>query len=164
MILSIDVGLKNLSFCKVKNDNNFEIVDWQLIEIEGPTSQAIAKALDCQDTLLEGVNTVLIEKQMRNNYKMSFIAHAIEMYVFVRCLWMEMREIKIVRCPAFVRCRELGYVNGKGTKSQEYRKRKNASIEFTKRHISSEWLCFLEKHKKKDDLCDAFTQAFVFCK
>lgn len=163
MILSFDIGLKNLSFCKLcKLDNHPHILDWQLVVIDAPTAAAITRALDGHHTLLDNVQIVLIEKQMRNNYKMSFLAHAIEMYVYARGLWMDMKEINIVRCPAFVRCSKLGYVKGNGTKSQEYAKRKKAAIVFTKAHICNEWLLFLDKHKKQDDLCDAFAQGALY--
>lgn len=163
MILSIDVGLKNMSFCKLDMiAGRPEIVEWKLVEVDSPTAAGITLALDCHKELLDGVTVVLVEKQMRNNYKMSFLAHAIEMYVYARALWMDMNEVQIVRCPAFVRCRQLGYVKGNGTKSQEYKRRKNAAIAFTKANVSEKWLTYLNMFKKQDDLCDAFCQGYLY--
>lgn len=165
MILSVDVGLKNLAVCKLqKTVHGVQIVMWKLLHVQSSSCESIVEALDAEESLLDDVTTLLIEKQMRNNYKMSFLAHAIEMYMFTRGLWMNMKTLRIVRCPASERCKNAGYIKGNGTKAQEYKKRKLAAIEFTKKNISKDWLEFLESHKKQDDLCDSFAQGFLFFK
>ena len=178
MILSFDVGVKNLAFCKVhesKVNQQIAISDWQLLNIESASCVGITSTLDSIPDLLSDVSLVLIERQMRINYKMQFVSVALEMYLHSRALWMETRIIEIKRVPAWKRvkyvqespmCTDITLPKtkqSKGHASQQYRARKKASVQHALGLISgSEWKEFFTKTKKKDDLADCLCQAELY--
>ena len=178
MILSFDIGVKNLAFCKVhksKVNQQISISDWQLLNIESASCIGITSTLDSIPDLLDNVSLVLIEKQMRVNYKMQFVSAALEMYLHNRALWMETKIIEIKRVPAWMRtkhvqtpptCTDTALPKTKHSKShasQQYRARKKASVQHALGLVSGgKWEEFFTKTKKQDDLADCLCQAELY--
>ena len=157
MILSFDVGTKNLSLCKIDKEKN--IHKWELISVGSVSVSALCNKLDDIEGLMTDVSLVVIEKQVRANIKMIRMSAMLETWCFIRN-----KHAKICLCPAVKRLEFVGYERDmKLSKSQQYRSRKNACVEYAKYVLyGSDWLSILEDSKKKDDLAVSFCQTLVY--
>jgi len=159
MILSFDVGTKNLSLCKL--DNQKEIHEWQLINIGSVNAESLCNRLDSINGLMNDVKLVVIEKQIRANIKMIRMSTMLETWCFMRKM---QKGMKVILCPAAKRLEFIGYTRDSGlTKGRQYRARKTACVEYAKDVLcGSPWLEHLESSSKKDDLADCLCQALVY--
>ena len=160
MILSFDVGIKNLSLCKL--DYTKEIHEWHLINIGAVNAVSLCSNLDSIKGLMENVTLVVIEKQVRANIKMIRMSAMLETWCALR---KSERTTKVVMCPAMKRLELIGYTRDTAlTKGQQYRARKTACVEYAKDVLcGSRWLECLQASTKKDDLADCLCQALVYC-
>lgn len=159
MILSIDVGIRNLAMCLLDDKTNL-VVNWDVDGIppqhEDGVYISLRKHLDERPWVLTA-DTVLIEKQPDRNKKMVAVMHFLYAYFIIKCPGVEtiLYDAK----------HKIPDVAGPG-KSQ-YLKRKKASIERCEEFIRSSpanvhWLDTFLKSKKKDDLADTVMQALSF--
>jgi hypothetical protein len=156
MIVSIDVGIKNLAICAV--DNNI-ILLWKIINIGYGSDMCktiIAEFSNFKD-LIEGA-VILIERQMTR--KMTNIQCYIEMYFRM----LNFKEV-IIYNPTHKLCGTGKENSGGGL----YRARKQASVEICKEWIDNnhqeEWISTLWKTtKKKDDLADTLCMIISYLK
>ena len=165
MILSFDVGVRNLAYCRVegaREGGQVVICDWDVLDLGEASCMSMTGALDAIEDLLDGVSTVLIEKQVRQNPKMLRMSAMLEMYLHARSLWNMMHVLTIRLVPAYHRTG----VEPRRTKQSSYlryKERKQRSVErageLTK---GTPWNAFLLRHKKKDDLADALCQAMLY--
>ena len=158
MLLSFDVGTKNLAICLLDSDNN--IIEWEVESIPRHHSDGICKALqthlDARDWVTQGVQTVLIERQPPKNRKMKTVEAYLEMYFNVK-------DIPQVLCYNAVN--KVPDCPGKGHKA--YIKRKNTAIERAKEYIvnseqEEKWNTLYDQSQKKDDLADCLLQGLSF--
>ena len=215
--ISIDVGIKNLAFCKIKRaTTSITIVDWGVISIHDslPTEKSNdvqtftskttktkektkekikektnAKSKQEKPTLVdigiqlkkwfdflllsEAIDGVLIENQIApiaSNMKsiqcmiaQYFIMNAIHRIVFVSSA-QKLKHISTVS-----NTMENTNTNTAGLKSRKlsYKERKTLGISICKDALvtnpsNTHWLPFYQKHKKKDDLADAYLQAVAY--
>lgn len=159
MILSFDVGIKNLAFCAVTE--NLMIQKWEVCTIPSPQTNfdgliTFMNSLDFDPTT---VSTVLVEKQPSRNCKMR-IMEAILMTFF---------KVKgFDKVVSFNPKLKLGKELGKTIKGRSnYSTRKKYGILLTNRFItdypqSESMRTAFEKHKKKDDMSDALLQALCY--
>ena len=161
MILSIDVGIRNLAICKFDESSNL-IVEWDVSGIPPEHKDGVfvslKKHLDDRPWVLD-VKTILIEKQPDKNKKMKMVEHFLHAYFVIKAEQAE----TIIYDARF----KIPDVAGPG-KSQ-YRKRKQTSIdrckEFIHKHeCNSHWIPVFNESKKKDDLADTVMQAISFTK
>jgi len=158
IILSFDCGVRNLSYCKIRClPQGIEILEWELKNIGKCTAEALVKALP--RSLFEDVTMVLVEKQLRKNTACTVLMHYLECISAIYC-----PKATVKRVDARVRLDHIGYVkNSKLSTAQQYAARKDACVKYTLEVLAnSKWLSKLNTCTKKDDLCDAFTQACVF--
>ena len=160
MILSIDVGIKNLAMCLLDEGRQNLVVEW---DVSGVPPQhkdgvyvSLRKHLDERPWVLNA-NTILIEKQPDRNKKMVSVMHFLHAYFIIKnpdaetILYDARHKIPDVAGP------------GKA----QYNKRKKVSIERCEAFIrdgpiNAHWLETFQKSKKKDDLADTVMQALSF--
>jgi hypothetical protein len=158
MILSIDVGIKNLAMCMI--DENTKIIHhWDVSgvppEHQDGLYKSLAHHLNTKPWVLEAT-TILIEKQPDKNKKMKTVENFLQAYFVIKCPNSE-TIIYDAR-------HKIPDVAGPG--KAQYRKRKNTSIErcreFIKGDENSHWIPIFVASKKKDDLADTVMQALSF--
>lgn len=156
MIVSIDVGIKNLALCVL---NNQSIIFWKLINLTyGPsTCLSIINELDNIYDKINGSN-ILIERQMTK--KMCNIQCYLEMYFRLKQF-----PSVIIYSPKYKLAGSGQENSGKG--KSNYNARKKAAIS-----LCNEWLYknkqteeieqLWKNTKKKDDIADALLMAISY--
>ena len=160
MILSIDVGIRNLAMCLLDENSGNLVREWDVSgvppEHKDGVYVSLRKHLDERPWVLTA-NTILIEKQPERNKKMISVMHFLHAYFIIKCpnaetiLYDARHKIPDVAGP------------GKA----QYNKRKKVSIERCEAFIrdgttNAHWLDTFLKSKKKDDLADTVMQALSF--
>mgnify|MGYP003111162419 FL=1 len=160
MILSIDVGIKNLAMCLLDEDKNNLVVEW---DVDGIPPQhrdgvyvSMRDHLDARPWVLSA-KTILIEKQPDRNKKMVSVMHFLYSYFIIKCPKSE--------TILYDARHKIPDVAGPG--KAQYNKRKKVSIErcedfIRSNSINSHWIDTFVKSKKKDDLADTVMQALSF--
>ena len=160
MILSIDVGIKNLAMCLLDEDKNNLVVEW---DVDGIPPQhrdgvyvSMRDHLDARSWVLNA-KTILIEKQPDRNKKMVSVMHFLHAYFIIRCPKAE--------TILYDARHKIPDVAGPG--KAQYNKRKKVSIErcesfIRSNSVNSHWIDTFVKSKKKDDLADTVMQALSF--
>ena len=154
LLLSIDVGIKNLAMCLVNTETK-RIVQWDVSGVppqhEDGLFVCMRDHLNDKPWVLDA-ETVLIEKQPDRNKGMVSVQHFLHAYFVIN-------KIKTIIYDAR---HKVPDVVGPGRKM--YLKRKKVSIERVHEHlktheVNNSWLEMFEGSKKKDDLADTFLQA-----
>ena len=166
--ISFDVGIKNLAYCIIEvKDELFQIIGWDVITLckdkeRGDKINLIdaGRVLrDKFDIAFEGLifDNVLIENQMGNlAIRMKTLQGMITQYFIMK------NSKNIVFISSINKLKP--YL---GSLKTTYAERKKYSILICKKYLEktvdlSGWLPLFEKHKKKDDLADAFLQAMSY--
>lgn len=159
LILSFDVGLKNLAYCVYNTETN-KIEKWSVDNVEmqkgDDVCRAIVKYLDKLQLTVNQWDTLLIEKQPVRNNKMRIVENLLNVYYIIK---NPERKI-IVYSPKH----KLGSDTFKGAKM--YRERKKLGVNRCYQFLNdthSTWKEIFEKSKKKDDLADCLLQALSYC-
>ena len=161
MILSIDVGIRNLAMCKFDETSNL-VTEWDVSGVPPEHKDglfvSLRKRLDERPWVLTS-DTILIEKQPDKNKKMKMVEHFLHAYFVIRAPNAE----TIIYDARF----KVPDVSGPG--KAQYMKRKKVSIERCRIFIetnenNSHWLPIFDASKKKDDLADTVMQAISFTK
>ena len=159
MILSIDVGIKNLAMCLI-DDQTQKILQWDVSGVPPEHKDGLypcfRRHLDDRPWVLDA-KTVLIEKQPGQNKKMKSIENFLHAY-FV---------IKIPEQETIIYDARHKVPDVAGTGKARYRQRKQTAItrcgEFLeKSEPNKSWLPHFKKSKKKDDLADTVLQALSY--
>ena len=171
-ILSIDPGIKHLSYCYLAvEDGKIEILDWNNLCVTEANCKTISFEI-LIDKLLETLalhfddafpaDIVIIENQPLKNNKMKSVSVAI--YTYFNMLKMQfgnIEKVQFIRATEKLKCRryeELAQIMGKAS----YKDRKLASVQLCRLYlmdISSEKVEWLDGQKKKDDMTDTMLQA-----
>lgn len=161
MILSIDVGIRNLAMCQFNETSNL-VTEWDVSGVPPEHKDGIyvslRKHLDERPWVLES-DIILIEKQPDRNKKMKMVEHFLHAYFVIKAPKSE----TIIYDAKF----KIPDVVGPG--KAQYTKRKKVSIErceaFLRRDdTNNHWIETFMKSKKKDDLADTVMQAISFTK
>ena len=129
MILSIDVGIRNLAMCLLDDDHGNLVREWDVSgvppEHKDGVYVSLRKHLDDRPWVL-GAKTILIEKQPDRNKKMISVMHFLHAYFIIKCPQAETiiydarhkipdvagpgkarynkrKKVSIERCEAFIR-------------------------------------------------------------
>jgi hypothetical protein len=153
MLLSIDVGIKNLAMCMI-HPTTKQIKYWEVGGVPPLHSDGLfpcfKKHLNERKWVLEA-STVLIEKQPDKNKSMKSIENFLHTYFLIHDKDVIIYDARH-KVPDFA-----------GPGKVMYNKRKKASIERAREFIKdTTWVSFFDKHKKKDDLADTVMQALSF--
>ena len=159
MILSIDVGIKNLAMCLLDPKDN-RIVEWEVGDVPPESTDGLYKALcrhlDNRDWTLRA-DTVLIEKQPDKNKRMKMVEHFLHAYFIIKIQGGQVIEYDARH--------KIPDVVGSG--KAQYKKRKQTAItrcgEFLEScDTNTQWIDTFKKSKKKDDLADTVMQALSY--
>lgn len=173
-ILSFDVGILNLAYC-IFNTELLKIEHWEIIKLEnlkdhGKLHVNLITELDKRNHLIDGIDTVLIEKQPSFNPKMRIIAGCLQTYFIIRGIVDS--EIPIKNVIFFNPKHKLKCYNGPemviDSKAKgKYARTKKTGIlicEFKLKEYSEceTFIKLFKESKKKDDLSDCYLQAITY--
>ena len=154
LLLSIDVGIKNLAMC-LMNRETLEIVEW---DVSGVPPQHQDGIFPCMRDHLNDkpwvlqADIVLIEKQPPKNRVMGTVQNFLHAYFVINHKETIIYDAR----------HKVPDVCGPG--KAMYAKRKKVAIERTHEHlktpqgVNAKWLEMFEGSRKKDDLADTFLQ------
>ena len=159
MILSIDVGIKNLAMCLLDETDN-HIVQWDVSGVPPEHADglfpSLNKHLDAKPWTLDAT-TVLIEKQPGMNKKMKTVENFLHAYFVIKN-----PEADTIIYDARHKVPDVA-----GAGKTKYRQRKQTGITRCKEfldinEVNQEWRELFKKSKKKDDLADTVLQALSY--
>jgi len=153
LLLSIDVGIKNLALC-LMDPTTKKIHEWEVAGVPPQSAdglfRSLKKHMDARPWARLATGTVLIEKQPDKNRTIKSVEHFLHTYFLCHgqnvIIWDARHKIPDVAGPG----------------RAKYLERKKASIDRCRGFIettNSEWVAEFDKHKKKDDLADTCMQA-----
>ena len=193
MILSFDIGIKNLAYClmykdnTIDNNNNIKIIDWDIIQLieddvkcKGVSLDAITNVLynKLQEIFLDyDITEVLLENQpvLKNPVMKSIQIILYSFFQYEKVLMG--RDINLIKFINASNKLKLGKNLSEINNSEDivkikskYTKNKKLAIIYTnhflqERLIEEDYIKYNEifnKHKKKDDLSDAFLQGLYY--
>tara|TARA_B100000035_G_scaffold314891_1_gene332854 strand:- start:2321 stop:2845 length:525 start_codon:yes stop_codon:yes gene_type:complete len=161
IILSFDIGIKNLAYCMIDSVDNC-ILDWNILDCCGTNETLrVIQEIDSIEYLTEA-DIVLLEKQPSFNPKMRNISTALYVYFILRIQHELNKNCKVIFYPAKykLKCSNTQITHKCKCK---YRQNKNLGIVHTRELLASHQ-DFFENHKKKDDLADCYLQAMSYIK
>ena len=159
MILSIDVGIKNLEMCLIDPETK-HIEQWDVSGVppqhEDGLFICMRDHLDAKPWVLNA-STVIIEKQPDKNRKMKTVENFLHTYFI----------IKNPTCTCIIYDARFKIPDVAGAGKKKYAERKKTSIARCKDFIYSDnvnvdWRETFDKSKKKDDLADTVMQALSY--
>jgi len=156
LLLSIDVGIKNLAMC-LMDPATKKIHEWEVAGVPPQSAdglfRSLKKHMDARPWARLATGTVLIEKQPDKNRTIKSVEHFLHTYFLCHgqnvIIWDARHKIPDVAGPG----------------RAKYLERKKASIDRCRGFIettNSEWVAEFDKHKKKDDLADTCMQALSY--
>ena len=158
MLLSIDVGIKNLAMCMIdpasKRIHHWDVSGVPPMHADG-LYPCFKRHLSDRDWVLKA-KTVLIEKQPDKNKGIKSVEHFLHAYFVIHD-----KEVIIYDAR-----HKIPDVAGAGR--ARYLERKKASIDRARAFITAtdsnnkDWVEFFDRHKKKDDLADTVMQALSY--
>lgn len=159
MILSIDVGIKNLAMCLI-DETSKVIQQWDVSGIPPEHKDGLypcfRRHLDAKPWVLTAT-TILIEKQPGQNKKMKSVENFLHAYFVIKS-----PESETIIYDARHKVPDVA-----GAGKTKYRQRKNTAIERCRKFIhddevNAHWRDHFKASKKKDDLADTVLQALSF--
>ncbi|MBJ23964.1 MAG: hypothetical protein CMB64_04770 [Euryarchaeota archaeon] len=176
-IISFDVGVKNMSFCLAESvgKRKLNIVTMQTLALKGKNIQDYTNSLIMQLRKLElgYLDRVLIEQQLNRNTQMKVLSHVIQSYFICErniplediCFYNPKLKFETTGFNEYdiivTDVKASLNIGDKMSRSEV----KKLSIAVTKELLSTSdtfWLRCLEKNDKKDDLSDAYLQAYTY--
>lgn len=172
-ILSIDVGIKNLSYCYLdSNKTGTKILDWnnlcvteensKKIKLENLTEEVLMTLQDNFDDIFEA-DVVLIENQpMLKNGMMKTISVIIYTYFnMLKIQYGNIHEVRFISATNKLKCSKVDQTICKNN----YKDRKKLSINVAKLYlarVAPDKITWFETHKKADDFADSLNQAIFY--
>jgi hypothetical protein len=156
----------------------FRSEHWEIIKLEnikdhGKLHISLITELDSRDQLINGIDTVLIEKQPSFNPKMRIIAGCLQTYFFIRGVIdsrnngnnTKIKTIKFFSPKHKLKCYTGNEITVSG--KNKYTQTKQMGVIICKSKLneyseSDEIKNIFENSKKKDDLADSFLQGLWF--
>jgi len=175
-ILSLDPGIKNLSYCYLSVENGkIELLDWQNLCV----TQANCKKIDFEiliEQLLETLalhfndsfpaDIVLIENQPLRNNKMKSVSVAIYTYFsMLKMHFGNIEKVQFIRATEKLKCSKYLELPLETSGKASYKSRKLLSIQLCRLYlmdICPEKLEWFDKQRKADDLSDVTNQAMYY--
>jgi len=182
IILSFDVGIKNLAYC-IYDSKLKVILDWNILDCSVNKNEnnilKLIEQLDLNPQLLD-IDLVLIEKQPSFNPQMRIISNCLYVYFTMRIIYEQDRKIRILYyspkkklnlcldTESYQKNLPILKKKDKTSKSQRYRNNKKAAVEQTiilledTNKFNNLYINYFNSSKKKDDLADSFLQIISF--
>jgi hypothetical protein len=159
MLLSIDVGIRNLAMCMI-NETTQAITHWDVSGVPPDHKDGLYPCfrdhLNARQWVLDA-QTILIEKQPGQNKKMKTVENFLQAYFVIKS-----PESETIIYDARHKVPDVA-----GPGKARYRQRKQTAIvrckEFVEKGPSNKnWIEHFKKSKKKDDLADTVLQALSY--
>ena len=181
IILSFDVGIKNLAYC-IYDSQLKVILDWFVLDCSVAKNEnnvlKMIQELDFNSQLLN-VDLILIEKQPSFNPQMRIISNCLYVYFTIRIIYEQERKIRILyyspkkklnlclETDSYQKNKDILKKRDKVSRAQRYRNNKKAAIEQTaiilkESEFNNKYSDYYNNSKKKDDLADSFLQILSF--
>lgn len=165
-MLSIDVGSKNMVFCKVEYvhmEPFFYIKSWDFVNCHGHSNiqLTVEKCVSTmrEDTgIMDAVDEIVIETQPTRNIKMKVLSHCLQTFFLLHDKKVSFADpkAKLKMCEPCV---------SKRTYAQNKKASVNACtlimMKYAQYHPDDDFVKLYMTSKKKDDLADALLQALV---
>lgn len=157
MLLSIDVGIRNLAMVLMETETK-TIIEWVCDgvppESETGLFESLKNHLDAKEWLSQA-SLVLIEKQPDRNKRIKSVEYFLHTYFLCHS-----KEVRIWDAK-----HKIPDVVGPG--KRQYAKRKKAAVDRCRLFLegnepNKHLVTYFDKHKKKDDLADCVMQALSF--
>ena len=159
IILSFDIGIKNLAYCLIDTSDD-TILDWNVLDCTGQNETLrVIEELDSLLYLCEA-DVILLEKQPSFNPKMRNISTAIYVYFILRIKHEQNRDCKIIFYNAKYKLK-CSNIKIEQTVKSKYSQNKKLAIAHTRELLKTHKV-FFESNKKKDDLADCFLQGLSY--
>jgi len=158
MLLSIDVGIRNLAMCLI-NEEDKKIIEWDVSGV--PPEHRDGLFVSLRDHLdkkpwILNAKTILIEKQPSKNKTMKSVENFLHSYFIIK-----LKESETIIYDARHKVPDVV-----GSGKALYRQRKQTAItrceEMITNGINVNWLDMFKKSKKKDDLADTYLQGLSY--
>ena len=175
IILSIDVGIKNLSYCVLEAfPSHTNIIDWDNICVTNENCKKI-KIEELTELIIQSLtekfndsffaDIVLIENQPSlKNGMMKTVAVVIFTYFnILKCQYGNINHVKFISATNKLKCHKVQTIST--TKASTYKERKKLSIQIASlyiEHLCPERLDWFLNHNKKDDYADSLNQAIYY--
>lgn len=166
-LLSIDVGIAHLAWCKYDSETQ-TIASWQVSSVSpvrGDMARGVVALIEKSESLRPtDVDCIVIERQPGRNLRIKAIENYLHMYYVLRATHQPV-ELYHPR----QKLAGTGKHQHRGRSAAMYRERKKASIALCRAWLSAnldrnaEWLEMLNRSPKRDDLADALAQALAYC-
>lgn len=182
IIVSFDIGVKNLAVCVLKyTETDINVVVWKIISLAAPKEKIpimneLAGRLFLEldtlvDEITETIDFVILENQPSNlNGSMKSLQMMIYTYFQLRKHWEGLaKQVYLVSAAEKLKGHET-ITDTLDMKKYEtmkrYEKNKKLGVEITKNYLSKneELLKFFCSYKKADDMADSFLQALSWLK
>jgi hypothetical protein len=145
LVVAIDVGIKNLSYCAIQDGRILEWSNVSLVEGTYRPSDSVhyvKRFTEAHADLLDAADVVVVEKQMRAN--MRIIESVLHALYYSKCKAVHARTIKA----RF------------GLSRPSYRLNKRAAVDYVAASVDQEpWIEYFQQSVKKDDLADSYLMA-----
>lgn len=175
LTLSFDIGIKNLAFCLV--DPSCQILCWEIVDIssdqggKGDMDAMASKLVQFLDELT--VNQLQDTKQLEVLIENQPVMKAptmksIQMIIYSYFKISSVHGLMDVQTKFVSASKKNKYMiqQGYDVKPKCYKSNKENSILCVKKYLESrndgEHVTLLEKHRKKDDLCDSLLQILSY--
>ena len=174
-ILSIDVGIKNLSYCILERDdtNSVTIVEWNNVcVVEKCKKNSLEMTVECLLSVLtetfaadmQKVDVVLIENQpsLVNRLMKTISVVIYTFFNMMKITWGVVESVRFVSAAGKLKCKDALRLN---SPKNTYQARKKASVEVAREYLkfnSSRFADWFEKQTKKDDLSDCLLQGIYW--
>lgn len=159
IVLSIDVGIKNLALCTFDASSK-TIQAWEVVSLGSARSDLAVAVKSVMDQRRGPWDRVVIERQPGRNQRMKSVEHFLHMYCVCQ-------GIPVTIFHARGKLAGTG-VEHRGKSGQQYRARKKASVLLCRQWLegnpgNDEWVRMFDKRgTKKDDYADALNQVLAF--
>tara|TARA_Y100000389_G_scaffold95429_1_gene92109 strand:+ start:613 stop:1167 length:555 start_codon:yes stop_codon:yes gene_type:complete len=169
LLLSIDVGIRNLAYIIIRIDNlKHDIIEWKVIELcDKSVNASKVNNIDLGIVMNEKLNTIcdkyefdkiLIENQIgKNAIKMKCIQNMLVMYYIIKGY----KSYEIINYNASNKLRI--FIKEKTTYAQRKKISKDITLKLCEKYYGN-FLEYYKKSKKKDDLSDCLLQLLDYMK